>query len=737
MRLSAARGQLSIELQRPVPIGPVLVEAMEVSLPGLKFPIDLSGGVTRFRNRRGVLERLRIRAPFVRLLRHIEPGVRNALGPGRCELVVMPGAHGLVLGIHHGRAALAFDLVFAPDDDRLRFVVVDARGAGLGAHAHGAALRAVAGIVASSGSCAGSVLGLDRGIRELVRELTIDAGARAPETRGLHFGEWTETDDGVEIEARRDAEAVALPPRAIRGLEAARWSETADDALARGDLDAARSELLSALERAPRHPALLLRLAEIDLVAGHRPESALSMLIEGMAAVDAGPVGARLLAATGDLEGATAAMRRAAEREVFGRLASLLFLEAAEYTERYRDRAVLLDEAVARAPGLAEARWDRAGARLAAGDVQAAVTDFDHLEAATHGSAARFEVCERAGRMLLDARAPSDAARMYQRALRYLPGSAEASAGLARSFLEVGDGPRAVTLLTRAVALTGKTGPSPGLALELAEGLADITQDFSAAIAHARSVPFGVTETPRARTLEGRWLAVLGDLVGASVAYARARESMEVLPKAAPIPAEWSLEAARFEAEVRGDWRAAQRHLATALVRHPNDPGVRMMFRKAGLALGGAAEEITPDRGREGRGVEPSPPPPQEREPQAAPRAPASAEAGLGIGEELHGSGEVDEGRIARLSEMVQGDPTNREAVRELCSLLSRARRMLDLFALVSARLEETSSPEDRGWLLSYRAQALHSLIDAARAAGREEEAALYDEALGMEPTPG
>jgi len=742
LRLAAVRGQLSLEIQKPVEIGPFTATSLIISLPGLRFPIDLSGGVARFRNRRGALEVLRLHLPFDRLIRHATPLVRNSLGTETCELSVMPGAHGLVLGIHHSRVALAFDLVFAPDEDRGRFIVMDARASGLLSHAHGAALRAAEAIAGRQGKRAGSVLEFEAGLQNLVREILIDAGARAPDTSGARFLPWAETEDGIDLEARRDVPPAVLPARAVRALEAARLSAPADEALAGGDLDNARHALLSALERAPRHPMLLLRLAEIDLLAGNRPESTLGMVIEAMAALDAGPVGARLLAAAGDRAGASAAMRRAAEREPYGRLAALLMLEAAELSDTYRERAVLLDEAVARAPGLEAVRWDRASARLAAGDIRGAAADLDHVEAAAKGSAARFEVCERAGRMMLEAREPAEAARMYQRALRYLPSSADASAGLARSFMESGDGARAVSLLTRAVALAGKTAPAPALELDLAAALADIAQDLPAAIAHARSVPYGVPETPRARTLEGRWRALLGDLVGASLAYAQAREAMEGLPTAAPIPVAWSLEAARFEAEVKQDWRAVQRHLSTALIRHPNDPAVRAMFRRAGTVLAGLEQEDEPQSAPHHQAA------PEPQEPYHTPAPAAVVEHRPEPGRSPFfepepvlapddNEDEVDESRIARLSEQVQGDPSNTEAVRELCGLLSRARRQLDLFALVSARLEETSAPGDRPWLMAYRAQALHALIDSARAAGRNEEASLYEDALAIEPAPG
>jgi hypothetical protein len=55
LRLTASRGVLGLELYEPVELGPLTVTELALTLPGLKFPIDLSGGVPKFRHRRGQL----------------------------------------------------------------------------------------------------------------------------------------------------------------------------------------------------------------------------------------------------------------------------------------------------------------------------------------------------------------------------------------------------------------------------------------------------------------------------------------------------------------------------------------------------------------------------------------------------------------------------------------------------------------------------------------------------------
>jgi hypothetical protein len=55
----------------------------------------------------------------------------------------------------------------------------------------------------------------------------------------------------------------------------------------------------------------------------------------------------------------------------------------------------------------------------------------------------------------------------------------------------------------------------------------------------------------------------------------------------------------------------------------------------------------------------------------------------------------------------------------------------MELFALASARLEESPDSDDAGVLRDFKVRALRALAEAAREAGRVEEAQLYEQALG------
>src|SRR6187399_1687512 len=62
LRLTVARGALGMELYEPLSLSAFEVSAFAFTLPGLRFPVDLSGGVAQFRHRRGELQHLVFRA---------------------------------------------------------------------------------------------------------------------------------------------------------------------------------------------------------------------------------------------------------------------------------------------------------------------------------------------------------------------------------------------------------------------------------------------------------------------------------------------------------------------------------------------------------------------------------------------------------------------------------------------------------------------------------------------------
>jgi tetratricopeptide (TPR) repeat protein len=197
------------------------------------------------------------------------------------------------------------------------------------------------------------------------------------------------------------------------------------------------------------------------------------------------------------------------------------------------------------------------------------------------GAAARHAVCSRAGSRLLAAGYLKEAGRAFERALRYMPDDAHATSGLGRALLSVGHVTRAISLFERAIVLGERRGEPDGAALlELSRLLAERLGDLPQAIARARQVPPDAAEAEAARHLEGLYRSRIGDRVGASLAFARLRETIEQSGAKGPATLERLREAARFELAERDDVALAERHLALALRLAPQDAEIAAEYRK-------------------------------------------------------------------------------------------------------------------------------------------------------------
>ena len=581
LRLTVARGALGLELYESVDLGPLEVYRLGVTLPNLKFPVDLSGGVKVFRHRRGKLEHLGIRVRLDALSRWLDRRLREALGGLVRPVSVWRVADGVGVGLVGARGAVAFDLLWAPVEDAARCVVARARGAELDGPSLAVALHVLDTAAGRFLTREGRVATLSGVGAAIVREVMPAVGARAPTALGVRCAALDGEGDVVLV----DLDASFPPPGnrdgVLRAVELAALTHAADDHLARGDLDAARAGYVSALERAPRHPELARLIAEIDTYASGRAEAALSILVEAMAVGDAGAVGATLLARIGDTDGACSALSAATRDEEYAPLAALLWCEQAGYESDQPARLRALDEAVARCPGLLSVRWQRFDARLGIGDVRGALADAEHLEASVAGSAARHEACREAARRLLALGYQRDAGRLFERALRYLPDDATATAGLGRALLESGRVERASALLSRAITLgEARAEPQFDALVDLAKILAK-AGDLPQAIARVRQVTAPSPRLAESRALEAEWREKLGDVTGATLAYARMREVIE-LGATLDVPAavDWLRAAARFEWEVKRDAPSAERHLALALRLAPRDRRVADAYRE-------------------------------------------------------------------------------------------------------------------------------------------------------------
>jgi cellulose synthase operon protein C len=580
LRLTVTRGVLGIELYEPIELGPIDVTRLSITLPNLKFPLDLSGGVPAFRHRRGELEHAALRSTLSRLAQHFQSRLADVFGALVRPVAIFARPQGLGVGLVAQGRALAFDLLWVPEERHARFVVHDARGVGLPGAALGFALRALDSVFSGLGVRLGRVISIPDAGAALARLLLPAVGARAPSARRVRFGPLLIDGD----EARVELDATFAPgeptPLGTRALELARLVTAADDALARGATDEARAGYLLALEQAPRHPELVRLIADIDLQVPERAEAALGMVIESLPATRAGITGAELLWRLGDEGGARQALSEAAALEHYPPLAALLWCRAAERDPSALERRNALDRAVALSPGLELPRARRFAARLDHGDSVGALADAEHLEAMTAGARGKHETNLHAARAFFAAGFVREARRCFERALRYAPDDARATAGLARALLESGQRERATTLLARAVTLSERSGQPDGDALiDLAMVLASDSKDLPQAIARARQVSASSPRYVEARRLEARWRADLGDIAGASLCFGRMREAIELCDQPPRDAARFLLEAAEFEQDVERDVLSAERHLAVALRVAPHDARIAERYR--------------------------------------------------------------------------------------------------------------------------------------------------------------
>jgi cellulose synthase operon protein C len=766
LRLSIGRAGVGLELARPARLGCLVVRELTTTLPGARFPVDVSGGVPRFRHRRGILQTLQIEVGGRALERWAAPRLRGVVGARAPEVWV---------GVHPGGASVcvaatvdpeddgasgpivAFDVDALAEDSDVILVVKRARGTDLPAPATAMAIACADVVLAGLARREGAAFVIRRAAAAVARALLPDAGARVPASEdmrwsaiGAHAGTWI-------LHAVSGNVGAAPSEDALRSREIATLLRDGDDALVAADPVRARTFYLEVLERAPRHGEVARRIVDIDARTPGRTEAALATLAEARqeegvgASSGYGTTPGELLAQIGDLDAALASLERAGDTEPSPALSARAFEIAARMTRDAEQAARWLDRAIARSPRGATVRWLRVARRLELGRLEDALADVEHLEALARGARAKHAVWLRAGRAWKAAGLGARAGGLFERALRFAPDDPQALAGLGAALVGEGLGARGVALLTRAVELAERGGASAApIVLALARALAERLDDLPTAIARASSIAGDAPEAPVARGLEGRWRARLGDLAGAALAYARLREIATSLaaPEASSAGTEDSrsklvtsllAEAAELSRTKLDDPLGAQRHLAAALRLRPHDGDLRAAYRKvSAMVARGRSPEPARDwpadaGGAEGVVLDVAPPLPADDGDAGASEATTASRRLVDFAlapevetteEDVRAASRVDE-----LTRRLQAEPTDDAAADELAFLLERLGRGHELLALLSARLED-ASPERRAALAPRARAALGRLAAEAQAAGRAQEAALYREAM-------
>jgi hypothetical protein len=773
LRLAIGREGIGLELARPARLGCLVVTDLSATLPGVRFPVDVSGGVPRFRHRRGELQRLEVELGARSLERWAAPRLRGLVGTRAPEVWIAVGRASATVCVAattdaedgtspaspergrnlsetmRGGPVLAFDVHVLAEGDDLVLVVEQARGTDLPRAATALAVACLEGLLRGMAERQGAAFVVRSGAGAIVRALLPEAGARVPGADDVRWTSVAADRDVWVLHAVKGALAAAPSEEALRAREVAMLLREADDALVGGDEAAARGLYVDAMERAPRHPEVARRIVDLDARAGGRAEAALAMLVEarfpGAVGADArfATLPGELLIETGDTEAALASLERAGDTDPAPALAARAYELAARVARDPEDAARWLDRALARSPRSTAARWMRVTRRLELGRLEDALADAEQLEAQARGGLAKHAVWLRAGRAWHAAGLSAHAGVLFERALRFVPDEPRALAGLGVALVGDGREARGVAVLERALEVAAARGEATsGILLDLGRALAEKLDDLPTAVSRVAAIPADAAEAMVARGLEGRWRARLGDLAGAALAFARLRELASSLapdgtsaasPQRGPqlgnedartqAVAALLREAADVERTRLHDPLAAQRHIAAALRLRPRDAELLRAYREVGALV--AREAAGPESAAE---ASEAPSSFDDDEEKSATHRTLTDRPLL----DLSLPAEVDAelaGRIDDLTRRLQGNPADDAVADELASLLEQAGRGHELLALLSARLED-ATPERRIVLAPMAKGALERLASEAEAAGRHEEAALYRGAI-------
>ncbi len=492
LRLSVAQGGLGLELSAGVAFGAMHVDELEVELPGLNYPIDLSRGVKHFRNRRSVLRHASLRVDSAALAKLWAEslaemwgsGVRVRLRPfyeeaqlasdARAEVRENDGVAGipsLAVTIHRRDEVLAFDLVVLSGTSP-RIAIDSPRALGrneppllLAIQAVDAGLRAAAGGATPEGGLSVSRRGravLLGGLAETVALSVLPAlGCRLPRVDEQVISAVKYDAGEIRLVIGKKGEPLSAGRRALWVAATSDFLRVPDETLSVGDLGGARQAYLELLERAPGHLEALQTLAELDLAVGSRGESALSFLqeLEGTLGGRLAPLSlarhrlalARALEVTGRRGLVVETLCAALSHENDAVLQALLGLELARREQTDSAKRQRLDVALSRAPFLRQPRWARFELAVRTGDLRVAASDAEHLEASENTALDRARTCRRVGEHFRAAGRLGDAYRWLQRALCLSPDDPAVMFGLARCLMDRAEPLRACELLQSSV----------------------------------------------------------------------------------------------------------------------------------------------------------------------------------------------------------------------------------------------------------------------------------------------
>jgi hypothetical protein len=266
----------------------LVVTQLAAGLAGMRFPLDVSGGVARFRHRRGELQRLEVEVGARRIERWAAPRLRGVLGMRSPDVwigvarsratVCVAATSGPEESWASPPPAVAFDLHALVEGENLVLVVANARGVGLAATATAIAIACVEAALGDSARREGATFVFRRPAAVLARALFPEAGARTPRADDVRWTAIATAGDTWVLQAVHGSVAAAPDEEAVIARQVAADLRAADDKLVTGSLDEARDACIDLLARSPGQPEIARRLIEIDASVVGRAEAALATL---------------------------------------------------------------------------------------------------------------------------------------------------------------------------------------------------------------------------------------------------------------------------------------------------------------------------------------------------------------------------------------------------------------------------------------------------------------------------
>ncbi|MCH2110558.1 MAG: hypothetical protein MK135_14645 [Polyangiaceae bacterium] len=289
LRLVLAQGSVGLEITRPISFLGATIDSLLVTLPGVKFPFDLSRGVKEFRNYRSRLQSLRLRLDVEQLVQSLSAVTETCLGfktkQNRVEVHQHEqGLPSVSVSCIGEDAGIAFELLLM-SGRQPRLILSGCRGFGLKEPPLALSLRLLDAwtfdLTTLFDGCErqGRTLDVGNFLPWLCLEILPSLGCRLPSVDGLVIESARKDGGDLVLEFAVGAEPALASGDALRLFGLSQLVRSADDGLAAGELLEAQRLYALALEKAPGHPMILSELAALDC-SKERPLSACSFLEE-------------------------------------------------------------------------------------------------------------------------------------------------------------------------------------------------------------------------------------------------------------------------------------------------------------------------------------------------------------------------------------------------------------------------------------------------------------------------